>query len=701
MTIRYDSVTPMPEYLTIHSGGEEIVFNDAGVRPDGNSGDRIYSAYLKEDLDAFLATVEGWEAMLASRGYYTKFYGHSGEVITDSMPAFDRTLFETHNPTPLHLNLIQAIECDDELKKQHSLFKTDLSVVEDPARTFNVHAGTGNPTGAWTFGTLMKNMVIPVATTVSAKTFLKEWVKTWTVQQLVNGQSIPPREDIFKHVIVPWLTKARFPSCSTTITPGNWQMLWNDDNCVSEANLLKWAPFRLMAIVNRIDLRGNMAYKSSVQNAGETRFIFTLIDPTTGMPPIEDNQTINSTGSFIDWQGMNVILEYHNVQTNRCELQQFAQGWLDLSSYTSFGSAYNDALESLTNTVTNAGAMPGKPNGSALAQLRTNERILQDLGGNKLNTVWESSDWQFRQFEIDNNTKLLKMMPLNNTPTHDLNFPINIATFGTTAPTNSEYLMKWLWDNLVIVSQGRHRMPAVYPGTTIPITTGAAQVPEEQMHYWDVNWSATTSTYTPASVTASNADLMMDARFMLSLNTCNGCHNGETKTIFTQMRPLGYGESAKYWLNTPEYLTGGIDTRFRENYNFTGPNVPFPLFTSSGDWNYSASSLNGEYFQKVSAFLTGVRYSGTAANPTFEDDEPGENQLGLMDNELTGFFYVNEPKNGSGPISGSHPQKRRRFNDLKRRHDDLCKFLNTNCNGPKAIDILVDIQHMPLALGGH
>ena len=101
-----------------------------------------------------------------------------------------------------------------------------------------------------------------------------------------------------------------------------------------------------MAIVNRLDTRGNSGYTGSISNAGETRFIYTLIDPTNGKPPVHDNITgfydvnggpiIIATGAgagAIDWVGMNVILEYGNPINKICDVQKFAKQWYDLSQY--------------------------------------------------------------------------------------------------------------------------------------------------------------------------------------------------------------------------------------------------------------------------------------------------------------------------------------------------------------------------------
>ncbi len=59
-------------------------------------------------------------------------------------------------------------------------------------------------------------------------------------------------------VIKPWLIKSNPGVPPISITLANWETFTLD---------LKFAPFKLLAIVNRLDLRGNSGYGFS--NAGE------------------------------------------------------------------------------------------------------------------------------------------------------------------------------------------------------------------------------------------------------------------------------------------------------------------------------------------------------------------------------------------------------------------------------------------------
>ena len=118
---------------------------------------------------------------------------------------------------------------------------------------------------------------------------------------------------------------------------------------------LKNAPFRLTAIVNRVDLRSASGYAAG--DAGECRFVFCAYDLDTGahLP-------------------MTVIFEY-GVPLGTCpQIKDWANRWHQLGALP-FGAVYNTELETLTDVVALANADPSKPNGSAINQIRSNNFI--------------------------------------------------------------------------------------------------------------------------------------------------------------------------------------------------------------------------------------------------------------------------------------------------------------------------------------
>jgi len=278
--IKYVSDTVLPSSITMYINGGNTIFHDDGTGPDSVSGDGVYAAYLKENITSFLTSVQSLHDNLATKGSFTTFTGHFGQVNTTT-PIFDVENFNNNHQVEFDQKLINGVDCGNNILRQNSLFITDLSVVEDEARTYRVSDGTGTITGVWTFGNLIKNIVNSAHygdnNYGEVRTFLKQWVGSYMVSRTLNGQSTLGRTDIYTFLIEPWLRKANASNPSyTSHGQNNWQTDWDQTD---ETSLVQNAPFKLMAIVNRLDLRGNSYYSSSMGLSGETRFIYTLIAP--------------------------------------------------------------------------------------------------------------------------------------------------------------------------------------------------------------------------------------------------------------------------------------------------------------------------------------------------------------------------------------------------------------------------------------
>jgi hypothetical protein len=223
--------------------------------------------------------------------------------------------------------------------RNKELMITDLSVVNDARAT--------GPAGAWSFGGLITAMAGPTP----PGTFVKQWLLVWDTNQTVNTFTVARRGSIRSTVIDPW--KARDGQAGAT------DAAWTPN--------LANAPFRLLAIVNRLDLsRGDGA--DVVENAGEGRFVFGVTD--NGGSPLP----------------FTVIFEYEQIATDRAALRGWAQQWHALGTLP-FGSGYNTALQQITDRFSGPNKAPAKPNGSALNQIRTNEIAL-------------NSPWELREFRI-------------------------------------------------------------------------------------------------------------------------------------------------------------------------------------------------------------------------------------------------------------------------------------------------------------
>jgi hypothetical protein len=278
------------------------------------------------------------------------------------------------------------------------LMITDLSVVNDGRAT--------GPDGVWSFGGLIKAM----AGTTDPRQFVVDWLKTWERNQTVNGFNVPARSTIRATVIDPW--KAKDGQAGTS--DANWK--------VNLAN----APFRLLAIVNRLDLnRGNG--NTIVENAGEGRFVFGVT---------------NAAGAPLPFT---VIFEYEQLAKDRETLRGWAQAWHALGD-KSFGAEYNAALQQITDRFSGKDKAPSKPNGSPLNQIRTNEIAL-------------ANPWELREFHIVSGK--LQEVPTLQSPDNSLQ--------------NTAKLAKFINDNEVAILDRKFTIPAQFEGA--PFLAGSSLVP--------------------------------------------------------------------------------------------------------------------------------------------------------------------------------------------------------------------------------
>ncbi len=283
---------------------------------------------------------------------------------------------------------------------RRELLITDLSVVEDPIRTRPPRRIDPTPVsspraagpisasaGKWTFGRLMRAMAGPN----DPSEFVLRWLELWEQDQVVNGFVSRARPNIRSQVIQPWL----------------------DASGGQKLDLDK-APFRLLAIVNRMDLRQNPAYAGSNGNAGEGRFVFGVLGPN-GNP-----------------LSFTVILEYKLPAKNAQDIKAWANRWHALGSLN-FGPQYNAALEAVTDLFAGRNADPSRPNGSSIGQIRTNE-------------IGMGPGWQLREFVIDPATGMLKQTTTKQSPDQSFN--------GT------QTLADWINANESVILAERHTVPA-------------------------------------------------------------------------------------------------------------------------------------------------------------------------------------------------------------------------------------------------
>ncbi len=626
---------------------EAVILHDDGLDGDDRAGDLVFTAGLEENIDLFRQSVSNAESKLKSGGsQILSFDGRSATVET-KQTLFDLASFDAFKEVTIDGSIfkikpdIGIDPCDLPIDRFKSLFVTDISVTEDPVRTFNPCTGVGNPNGAWTYKTLMTNMANFAVTGITVDSLTREWLDTWmkgtprltpgTTNPTVNTQVLDSRvhpntpvttqaTTILHTVIKPWLRCASGnPNQVIDSLPTSanyWKFLWRR-MVAKGVDVMACAPFKLTAIVNRVDLRGNGGYAGSLSNAGEGRFVYSIIkDPKSNC----GNAVSSLTQPFV---GFNIIFEYGIPINDQCELFNYQQKWRSLSDLA-FGAAFNTALEPITNVFTGVNAAPGKTNGSALNQLRSDEIANSSLltGG--------APFWQMREFVLpeaklnksllrNTTTKLEPMFKFNGAPLNPLNAANTLADVTT--------LANFINSNTAAIEANNYTVPDIAPasgGGTINFQAGRADVHSPSATSTTHHWNG--------RGVAGNASFVISdsARHNFSLNTCSGCHGGETRTAFTHVRYTAFGHNI-----TPTSISGGV--------------------------------------RDISSFITGL---GPDAISTDNDADPN------------GLFFVSDPAArpaGSPRIRG--------FNDLLRREQSMRTLLCNGCGGRRGVVFdLVDVM---------
>lgn len=295
--VKYIHDDNLPLTIDLYQGtGVALHLRDDGQYPDVTRGDSIYASLIDQDPQEFVNMYHAQYTAVQSKGHVLTFNGHLGTAIPkEEFRPFNAIGFNSFQSVEIDPILINEEDCFESVLKQHSLFITDLSVVEDLARTnYILDDGIGNEEGAWTIGTMLKNMAgglsdPPTSSEITkVRNFVKEWLKSISGTYTHNGiTSQNPRDpkQVYDVLIAPWIMRAKGESnyngsiVSDSPTASNyWENIWDEFDTEEELNtLLGNAPFKLTAIVNRMDLRHNAAYSGTLSKAGETRFIFTLI----------------------------------------------------------------------------------------------------------------------------------------------------------------------------------------------------------------------------------------------------------------------------------------------------------------------------------------------------------------------------------------------------------------------------------------
>jgi len=509
MMVYYSKENYSAPSVTINNGST-IVFKDDGKGFDEKAGDGLYTAKINANVQEFKQQALQIAKQMKASGYKPYRYINR-ELVYDpnATETFDAQSFDANKPVSISgITNSLAVTPQDQTNSlavapqgqtatmdkigHNCIFITNLSVIEDTARTWNFCTQTGNVKGAWSFGTIMRQLAskrpTQIATDAQLSDFVKNWLNTWVATQIVNGDTVQARILMNTQILNPWLSKSR-----------------GAGNPAGQLDM-RFAPFKLTAIANRFDLRAGQKNTSATEYCGEGRFVFCLIN--------------NDCSAALN---MTIIFEYRINQPNDCaSLKNWAQQWFNLKDLTLGSSTYNQALQAITDQFTLCGTNPNAPNQSSLAQLRTNEITLSP----------QPKVWELKEYHIDSASGSLLQATVGQTPADRYDSQVvnndvqRMAAFvnqNAGAILKAQYTVPAQWQGFGFLGAASH--------ITQPPTGNPA--PPKPFH-----WNGTDSTNKKTFIKSDNA------RSDFSLQTCNGCHAGETQTGFTHVDPVFFGTEA-------------------------------------------------------------------------------------------------------------------------------------------------------------
>ena len=477
--------------ITIDNNGEQLTLRDDGQGFDKVAGDGVFTTKIFADVNEFRKAALGMYDQVKKNGPSVSFYNRAIATPENCiMGTFDPKSFDQVQATSIS-NLIGGSNDLIDSIRRNCIFITDLSVVEDPSRTWNPCTQTGNIDGPWTFKTVMKNLAktgTTDPTDAELSDFVLSFLHTWQVERVINGDTVPPRPLITDKVINPWLAK----SAAAGAPEGQLDM--------------HYAPYKLTGIVNRFDIRERAAGIP----AGEGRYTFCLIDSSC-------TEALQAT----------MVVEFGITSKNACDsIQGWARRWYNLKDLTLGSPEYNAALEDITNRYTLWGSAPGRDAKLALDALRTNEIAFAPEDGS-------TKRYEFREFGLQADPRKLIPRTVGQIP-HD-KYNVQVDNPDVRA------MVTWINANKRGINNDDYVIPdSVMNATTglrQPFLGGHAQILGDPVgsppgvYHWD---GVQTKNH-PARIKNTTT------RHVFSRNTCTGCHAGEIQTFFTHVDPVFFG----------------------------------------------------------------------------------------------------------------------------------------------------------------
>ena len=482
--------------------GKITAFNDLAEGADEKSGDGIFSAFVTIDLNDIETTQKAFFNKLNTvQNPVVREFSGRAVVSTQKFAASSSTasttsikgLTVTAAPTPLPAAIPPAL-----VVPENALMINDRVVVANPTLTFDAcnTDATGNnvnPNAAWSFKTLISNLNDETTSGLTDQQFAHEWLRNWMTNTSANTFTIAARPAI----------REFFQG-------------WDGANA-STLNMDR-LPFRLLAIVNRIDLATIPAYGVPAANKpGEIRFVFGLI--TRDSSGICRNNGVPGSADQ-----MTAIFEYRDATNGCSSLKDLANKWLALDTIaiqSGRGSAnYLNALKAITDTVT-------APNANKLNQLRTNDFAFDGIGRFSL-------PWQLREFVITN--KRLAPATIKQTPD-----PISFRNIGS----SGEMTMKdYLQQNSNAILCETHNVPELFNSQRFLGASTDYNSATTWLIQPDTVPTIFPGCYKSSIVPGTDAGMIFEEkirseiRHKFAINTCDDCHASETNTPFVHISPI-------------------------------------------------------------------------------------------------------------------------------------------------------------------
>ena len=289
--------------------------------------------------------------------------------------------------------------CSFNVDKQKYLLINSKEIVNDEARTRFIPGDSTK--GAWSFVGLMAQIAPAGA---DLEEFIVSWLNNWSAVKQLNGFSVTPRD------------------VSRILND------WPRDNAGKLD--LSQAPFRLLAISNRIDMRSSVA---ADKRAGILNFVFGLYDQKPG-------STYGLPLKF------NVSFEFE-MRTEVHSLIDWTLLWYKLGQANSSSLTYNSSLESITRDATYRNAKITKIVQSPFVNIRTEDFQFGNNG-------------EFREFSLNLEGRLAQS-PLKQTPD---------VSFNTDRKLE---LVQWINDNLSTVGSNKFEVKKEFlaGSSTVPASS--------------------------------------------------------------------------------------------------------------------------------------------------------------------------------------------------------------------------------------